>query len=135
MPALHMGFWGATTSTVDWCETNYEHLSYVCELFNSVSSLAMVLAGVVGILLHRHVLERRFQVAFAMQSARSSRHRGCTSHERGIRAQLGEGQRPLAQLPAVEGLPQLRQQGGLAELLVNFLPRVVRVGGAQHHWQ
>jgi dihydroceramidase len=63
-----VGFWGPATSTVDWCETNYQHLSYVAELFNSVSSLAMVLAGVLGILLHRGVLERRFQVAFAMVS-------------------------------------------------------------------
>jgi dihydroceramidase len=62
------GFWGPPTSTVDWCETNYAHLSYVAEFFNSVSSLAMVLAGVIGILLHRGVLERRFLLAFAMVS-------------------------------------------------------------------
>lgn len=68
MPALHTGFWGATTATVDWCETNYEHVPYVCELFNSVSSLAMVLAGVLGVALHRRVLERRFLFAFAMVS-------------------------------------------------------------------
>ncbi len=63
-----MGFWGPNTATVDWCETNYEHLHYVSELFNSASSLAMVLAGVLGIALHRHVLERRFMLAFAMVS-------------------------------------------------------------------
>jgi dihydroceramidase len=68
MPAQHTGFWGANTATVDWCETNYEHLPYVCELFNSVSSLAMVLAGVFGIALHHRVLERRFLFAFAMVS-------------------------------------------------------------------
>lgn len=62
------GFWGPITSTVDWCETNYAHLSFVAELFNSVSSLAMVLAGVLGIVLHRHVLERRFMLAYAMVS-------------------------------------------------------------------
>jgi dihydroceramidase len=62
------GFWGPTTSTVDWCETNYEHLHYVSELFNSASSLAMVFAGMIGIVLHRHVLERRFMLAFAMLS-------------------------------------------------------------------
>jgi dihydroceramidase len=62
------GFWGPATSTVDWCETNYAYLHYVSELFNSASSLAMVFAGVLGIVLHRHVLERRFMLAFAMVS-------------------------------------------------------------------
>jgi dihydroceramidase len=68
MPTSNTGFWGVNTATVDWCETNYEHLHYVCEFFNSVSSLAMVLAGVLGIALHRRVLELRFLLAFAMVS-------------------------------------------------------------------
>lgn len=62
------GFWGPITSTVDWCESNYAHLSFVAELFNSVSSLAMVLAGLLGLALHRHVLERRFMLAYVMVS-------------------------------------------------------------------
>ncbi|MDP9151356.1 MAG: ceramidase [Myxococcota bacterium] len=57
-------FWGAPTSSVDWCEANYEHSRYVCELFNTVSSGALVLAGVVGLAIHWRVLERRFLVAF-----------------------------------------------------------------------
>ncbi|MFY0577328.1 ceramidase domain-containing protein [Cystobacter fuscus] len=66
MTAAITGFWGPNTATVDWCETNYEHFHYVSELFNSVSSPAMVLAGALGILLHRRVLERRFILAFAL---------------------------------------------------------------------
>jgi dihydroceramidase len=62
------GFWGPPTSTVDWCETNYEHVYYISELFNSVSSLSMVLVGALGIALHRQVLERRFMLAFALVS-------------------------------------------------------------------
>jgi dihydroceramidase len=49
---------------VDWCERNYVHSHYVCELFNTFSSLAMVAAGLTGIALHRS-LERRFLLAFA----------------------------------------------------------------------
>jgi dihydroceramidase len=60
------GYWGPPTATVDWCETNYQHVHYVSELFNSVSSLAMVLVGLLGVALHRGVLERRFTLAFAL---------------------------------------------------------------------
>ena len=63
--ALAPGFWGTPTASVDWCESNYEHSFYVCELFNTVSSLAMAFAGACGIALHRRVLERRFLAAFA----------------------------------------------------------------------
>lgn len=62
------GFWGPSTSTVDWCETNYQHLFHVGELFNSASSLFLVFTGLVGILLHRKVLERRFLLAFGLLS-------------------------------------------------------------------
>ena len=65
MPATLPGFWGLPTSTVDWCEANYEHTRYVCECFNTISSLAMVGAGLLGLWLHRRVLEPRFSLAFA----------------------------------------------------------------------
>jgi dihydroceramidase len=58
------GYWGSVTSTIDWCEANYVRSSYVCEWFNTLSSLAMVLAGALGVWLHRGVLERRFHAAF-----------------------------------------------------------------------
>src|SRR5215218_2837411 len=60
------GHWGAVTSSVDWCERNYALTPYVAELFNTLSSLAMVVAGVAGAWLHRRVLERRFLLAFAL---------------------------------------------------------------------
>ena len=68
MTAADPGFWGTPTATVDWCESNYAHLSFVCEFFNSLSSLAMVLVGVVGLLLHRRVLEGRLLGGFALVS-------------------------------------------------------------------
>ncbi len=64
MSAPATGFWGPPTSSVDWCEANYEHTRYVCELFNTLSSVAMLLAGGLGLWLHRKSLERRFHLAF-----------------------------------------------------------------------
>ncbi len=58
------GYWGAPTSSIDWCEQNYRHSFYVAEMFNTVSSLAMVLAGALGMYLHRR-LALRFLLAFA----------------------------------------------------------------------
>ncbi len=57
------GFWGAPTSSVDWCEENYRYSPYICELFNTLSSFALVLAGGLGWWLHRTLLEPRFRVA------------------------------------------------------------------------
>jgi dihydroceramidase len=61
---MQPGLWGAVTASHDWCEVNYEHTRLVCELYNSVSSLAMVAAGLLGMWLHRGTLERRFQLAY-----------------------------------------------------------------------
>ena len=47
------GFWDPVTASMDWCELNYAHSYYVAELFNSVSSLVVVAAGLLGVLLHR----------------------------------------------------------------------------------
>ena len=60
------GFWGPVTSTVDWCEVNYEHSRYVCEFFNTVSSVAMLLTGALGLRFHRRCLEPRFRLAFLL---------------------------------------------------------------------
>jgi dihydroceramidase len=62
---MPVGFWGPPTSSVDWCEANYAHSPYVAELFNTLSSLAIVLAGSIGLWLHRRLLERRFLLCFA----------------------------------------------------------------------
>jgi dihydroceramidase len=58
------GFWGAPTSSVDWCEANYRYSPYICELYNTLSSFALVLAGLCGARFHWRVLERRFLLAF-----------------------------------------------------------------------
>ena len=48
MPFDPAGYWGLPTSTIDWCEQNYAVTPYVAEFFNTVSSLAMLVAGVLG---------------------------------------------------------------------------------------
>lgn len=47
-------FWGLPTSTVDWCESNYVHTRYVAEIFNTLSSLPMLLVGLRGLWLSYH---------------------------------------------------------------------------------
>src|SRR3982751_4542751 len=64
MPVDPVGFWGAPTASIDWCEQNYALLPWVCEAFNTVSSLAMVLAGALG--LSRRTVGRHVRVAFAL---------------------------------------------------------------------
>jgi dihydroceramidase len=58
------GYWGPPTATVDWCEANYVCSHYVCEWFNTVSSVAMVIVGAAGAWIHWRVLERRFVLAY-----------------------------------------------------------------------
>ena len=42
------GFWGSTTSTIDWCEENYVVSSYIAEFWNTISNLAMLIPSLVG---------------------------------------------------------------------------------------
>ena len=64
MPFDPAGFWGVPTATIDWCEQNYAVTPYVAEFFNTVSSLAMVVAGVVGA--GRRDMDGRVRVAFGL---------------------------------------------------------------------
>jgi dihydroceramidase len=64
VPVDPVGFWGIPTASIDWCEQNYAVTPWVCEFFNTVSSAAMVVAGVVGASRRRFVPSVR--VAFAL---------------------------------------------------------------------
>ncbi|KAI8070258.1 ceramidase [Thamnidium elegans] len=46
------GYWGPVTSSVDWCEENYRYSWYIAEFWNTVSSLAMIILGLMGVGLH-----------------------------------------------------------------------------------
>ncbi len=60
------GFWGLPTSSVDWCEANYQVTPYIAELWNTISSLAMVVAGALGLCLNRSSLPRRILAAYGL---------------------------------------------------------------------
>ncbi|RKO97739.1 hypothetical protein CXG81DRAFT_11240, partial [Caulochytrium protostelioides] len=40
------GYWGPVTSSVDFCETNYEVSPFLAEFWNAISSLAMFFIGI-----------------------------------------------------------------------------------------
>jgi dihydroceramidase len=64
VPLDPAGYWGLPTSTIDWCEQNYAVTPYLAEFFNSVSSVAMVVAGVLGA--SRSGTDGRVRVAFGL---------------------------------------------------------------------
>ena len=43
------------TSTVDWCEENYEYVDWIAELWNTLSSLILTIAGLTGFYKYYHL--------------------------------------------------------------------------------
>jgi len=59
-----VGVWGIPTASIDWCEQNYAVTPWIAEFWNTTSSLAMVLAGLVG--LTRRRFAREIRIAFGL---------------------------------------------------------------------
>ena len=64
MPVDPVGFWGIPTASIDWCEQNYAVTPWVAEFWNTLSSLAIVAAGLAGLCSRRFAREVR--LAFAL---------------------------------------------------------------------
>ncbi|KAI9483377.1 MAG: ceramidase [Benjaminiella poitrasii] len=60
------GFWGPVTSSVDWCEKNYTHSYYIAEFWNTISSLAMVALGFLGVALHHKSLGWKLSFSYLL---------------------------------------------------------------------
>ena len=44
------GYWGPPTSTLDWCEANYEVSRFIAEFWNTITNLSMIIPPLYGII-------------------------------------------------------------------------------------
>lgn len=42
---IKRGYWGPVTSSIDWCEKNYEVTPYVAEFSNTFTNIGFVILG------------------------------------------------------------------------------------------
>ncbi|XP_014239336.1 alkaline ceramidase 3 [Cimex lectularius] len=60
-PLSKEGFWGRPTSTIDWCEENYEFSYFIAEMTNTLSNLMMIVPPIWGMVeVLRQGFERKF---------------------------------------------------------------------------
>ena len=61
---LRHGFWGKPSSTIDWCEENYQVSLYIAEFWNTISNLSFVVLALYG---YRRARQERFERRFLAQ--------------------------------------------------------------------
>ena len=66
-PGDEVGFWGPPSSTINWCETNYEVNYYIAEFWNTITNLGMIIPPIYGLLNCRKLgIEARYTFSFIM---------------------------------------------------------------------
>eukprot|EP01080_Neovahlkampfia_damariscottae_P004746 gene4746-8328_t len=45
---LGLGFWSPSTSSVDWCEPNYLHVTWMAETWNTITNLSYIILAIIG---------------------------------------------------------------------------------------
>lgn len=61
------GIWGSPTSTLDWCEKNYQITIYIAEFWNTITNLSMIVPALYGLSnVLRQGLERRYLLCFVL---------------------------------------------------------------------
>lgn len=56
-------FWGPVTSTIELCEENYAHSSYIAEFYNTLSNIPCFLLALIGLI---NALSQRFEKRFSV---------------------------------------------------------------------
>ncbi|EFJ18347.1 hypothetical protein SELMODRAFT_443337 [Selaginella moellendorffii] len=57
------GYWGAITSSTEWCERNYERSRYIAEFFNTLSNVPCILLAFIGLY---NSISQRFEKRFSV---------------------------------------------------------------------
>lgn len=64
----YIGWWGAPNSIIDFCEPNYAVSHYFAEFFNTLSSLPIIMWGILGLTLTHYYATKQFRFKLCFMS-------------------------------------------------------------------